>query len=143
MTLIDLMNQKRRPSDPWMNNLIDSLFNEPAPQKPQPQRAPAVNISESPNAFEIELATPGINKQHVKIDLEKDKLIISYEHVQTEEDRKYSKKGFTIDSFSRSFHLSDSIDRERIEATYTDGILRVRLVKKEDAVSEPRQITIK
>ncbi len=143
MTLINLKNQKHRPADPWMNNLFDSLFSEHAPQDPERRWAPAMNISELPTAFEIELATPGINKKDLKIDLEKDMLVLSYEHTEEEGERRYSQKGFEVRSFNRSFHLPKTVDKEQIDASYTDGVLRIRLTKKEEAVIEPRQIVVK
>ena len=143
MTLVKLMNQKQRAMDPWINNLLDSVFNESVSQNTTSRWSPATNISETSNAFEVEVATPGVNKADLKIDLEKNKLVLSYEQKKGAEEKRYSQKGFEIQSFSRSFHLPDSIDREQIEASYTDGVLRVRLTKKKESIDEPRQITVK
>jgi HSP20 family protein len=143
MTLLSLMNQQQRSADPWMTDLFDSLFREKTPETAERRWTPAVNISESPAAFEIELATPGINKKDLTIDLEKDLLVLSYEHAKGEEERQYSRKGFEVRSFNRSFHLPKTVDKEKIEASYTDGVLRILLNKKEEAVSEPRQIAVK
>ena len=143
MTLVQFMNQKQRTTEPWMNNLIDSILKESVPSSPVSHRSPLTNISETQNAFEIEIATPGVSKTDLKIDLEKDKLVLSYEHKKDEQERKFSQRGFEMKSFSRSFHLPDSVDREQIEASYTDGVLRVRLAKKQESVMEPRQIAVK
>lgn len=142
MTLLNLINQQQPSADPWITDLFDSLFREKTPETVARQWTPAMNISESPAAFEIELATPGINKKDLTIDLEKDMLVLSYEHAKGEE-RQYSRKGFEVRSFNRSFHLPKTVDKEKIEASYTDGVLRIRLNKKEEVVIEPRQIAVK
>jgi len=143
MTLVKLMNQRQRTTDPWMNNLIDSLFQDSMPQKSINRWSPAMNISENSNAFEIEVATPGVQKSDLKIDLQKDKLVVSYEQGEGVDDRKFSQKGFEVPSFSRSFHLPESVDRDQIEASYTDGVLRISLTKKKENIIEPRQILVR
>jgi|SRR5690554_3506638 len=143
MTLVQFMNQKQRTIDPWMNNMIDSILKESVSSNPSSHRSPLTNISEMPNAFEIEMAIPGVSKTDLKIDLEKDKMVVSYEPKKEERERKFSQRGFEMKAFSRSFHLPDSVDQEQIEASYTDGILHVRLVKKQETVVEPRQIAVK
>ena len=61
-------------------------------------------------------------------------LTISSEKEVSEEDKemKYTRKEYTYSSFSRSFTLPEEINRERIEAKYENGILKLSLPRKEE-----------
>ena len=61
----------------------------------------------------------------------------------TENSKKYNKREYSYSSFVRSFTLPDSADDSRIEASYTDGVLKINVPKKEEAKSVTRQIEIK
>ncbi len=92
---------------------------------------PAVNIREDEKKFTLELAVPGIDKKDLKIDVDKDLLTISSESKkETEENTEgYKRKEFNFTSFCRSFQLPDTVNKEKIEASYKDGILNVSLPK--------------
>jgi len=107
---------------------------------------PSVNIKESNNEFEVEVAAPGFTKNDFKIELNHDLLTISSEkEIENEmkEGQQFSLREFSYQSFSRSFTLPNSADSEKIGAKYEDGILRVIIPKKEEARPKPpRQIAI-
>jgi HSP20 family protein len=108
-------------------------------------RVPAVNISESENNYHVELAAPGLKKESFKLNLERNSLVISVEQTSNQPDsqKNYSKREYSYGSFVRSFTLPDSADHSQIEASYTDGILRIDIAKREDAKAVRRQIEIK
>ena len=57
---------------------------------------------------------------------------------------KWTRKEFNFSSFKRSFHITDTVDAEKIVAEYQNGILTVALPKKEEAkAKEPKTIEIK
>jgi HSP20 family protein len=70
---------------------------------------PAVNVKETPENFEVEMAAPGMKKEDFKVELNNNILTISSEqrneHEEKEND-KYSRKEFSYQSFQRSFQLS-------------------------------------
>ena len=106
---------------------------------------PAVNVAESTEGFKIEVAAPGLQKGDFKLNLEKNQLTISAQKEQKEEenDDKYTRREFKYSSFQRTFTLPNSIDGEKIAATYADGILTVALPKREEAKEKPaREIEI-
>jgi HSP20 family protein len=88
---------------------------------------------------------PGLKKEDFKINLEKNVLNISAEKKaeQVNENKKYSKREYSYSSFTRSFTLPQSADQNKIEADYTDGILKLTIAKKEEAKIVTREITIK
>ncbi|SFO00258.1 HSP20 family protein [Bizionia echini] len=100
---------------------------------------PKVNIKENADAFEVEMAVPGLKKSDFKIDVDNKVLSISTE---TKEDNKheepnYTRREFGYASFKRTFTLPESVDDEKINANYNDGILSILLPKKEEAKQKP------
>ena len=83
---------------------------------------PAVNIKETSENFEVEMAAPGMKKEDFKIQLENNQLTISSEKESEEEEReenRYTKKEFSYQAFQRTFQLPrDVVDVEKIEARY-------------------------
>ncbi len=109
---------------------------------------PGVNIKETKDNFEVEVAAPGMNKDDFNIQLDGNVLTIcsekSNQHEENNEDEKYSRKEFSYQSFQRSFTLpKDVVDEDKIEAKYENGLLHLVIPKKEEAKQKPpRQIQI-
>lgn len=107
---------------------------------------PSVNIKESENDFVVEVAAPGFDKKDFKIELNHDLLTISSEkksESESTEDKRFTRREFSYQSFNRAFTLPDTVDGGKIAAKYTDGILTVSIPKKEEAKPKPaKQITI-
>jgi len=108
---------------------------------------PSVNVIEDNEGFTVEMAAPGMSKKDFKIELDNEALTISSEkEVEKEigEDQRYTRREFSYQAFSRTFHLPKSVvDDAKIKAKYDDGILRVMIPKKEEAKSlPPRKIAI-
>ncbi|MBK7883190.1 MAG: Hsp20/alpha crystallin family protein [Chitinophagaceae bacterium] len=94
---------------------------------------PAVNITEHKNEFQVSLAAPGLKKEDFKIDIDGNMLTISSEKEERKEekDKKFTRKEYNYSSFSRSFTLPEKINKEKIEAKYEDGVLKISLPCKE------------
>lgn len=126
--------------------LFDNIFNESDyVQKNQFKSLPSVNVFENTDGFELEVAAPGLKKQDFKINFQNYKLTISAEkEVKSEEtDGKYTRQEFSFNQFQRIFTLPQTVDSEKIEATYLDGILKIKIAKKEEAKpKEPKQIEV-
>ncbi len=109
---------------------------------------PSVNIKETKDDFEVEVAAPGLNKKDFKIQLDGNMLTISSEksnqREENNEDEKYSRKEFSYQSFQRTFTLpKDVVDADKIEAKYENGLLHLVIPKKEEAKQKPpKQIQI-
>lgn len=100
---------------------------------------PSVNIVEGKDDFRIEVAAPGLEKKDFKINLENNVLTISSEKEMKEEkaDDKYMRREFSYSSFQRSFSLPNTVDAEKINANYKDGVLNLVIPKKEEAKEKP------
>ena len=108
---------------------------------------PAVNIKETANAFEVEMAAPGMTKKDFRIELDNNVLTITSEKSMEQEqkdDERYSRKEFSYQSFQRTFTLSkEVVDDDKIEARYENGVLHLIIPKKEEAKQKPaRKIEI-
>jgi len=100
---------------------------------------PAVNIKETNEDFVLELAIPGMKKSDFTIDVENKILSISSEvkHENEDTNANYTRREFGYSSFKRTFTLPDSIESDKVKATYKDGILMVVLPKREEAKQKP------
>lgn len=146
MTLVKFnRNKENNALLPGFNDVFESFFNDSFFSDRMVNRVPAVNISETANHYHIELAAPGLKKQDFKINLDDNLLNISVEQQSehAENGRKFNKREYSYSSFVRSFTLPETADHEKIEAAYTDGILKIDLAKKEEAKSVSRQIELK
>ena len=106
---------------------------------------PSVNIVESEDDFQVEMAAPGMTKNDFNVELDNDMLTISSEKEDTQEkkDRTYSRREFSYQAFRRSFNLPNTVEAEKIKAKYQDGVLRLVIPKKEEAKRKPvRQISV-
>ena len=109
------------------------------------QSTPAANVSESDEAFKIELAVPGFKKEDFKINVDGKNLKISTVSTEEKEESKenYVRREFSFSSFERLFYLPKSVAVDKIEASDEDGILNLTLPKKEEAKpKEPRLISV-
>ncbi|AHM59675.1 heat shock protein hsp20 [Flammeovirgaceae bacterium 311] len=109
---------------------------------------PAVNIRETAESFQVEMAAPGMSKKDFKIELDNNLLTISSEkrtENEQKEDGRYTKREFSYQAFQRSFSLpKEVVDADKIEAKYEDGVLRLNIPKKEEAKPRPpKQISIR
>jgi HSP20 family protein len=129
----------------WMRDLIEA----PAGVYKNEVKLPAVNVQVNDEAYVVELVAPGLSKELFKVELENELLTISYKQENKQEEAaadksKYLMKEFDSYSFSRSFTFPKGvIDEEKITASYTDGILRLHLAKREEVKPKaPRHISV-
>ncbi|MEI6948741.1 Hsp20/alpha crystallin family protein [Paraflavisolibacter sp. H34] len=102
---------------------------------------PAVNLKETADNFEVEVAAPGMKKEDFKIELNNNMLTIRSEkedqHEQKEGER-YSRREFSYQSFQRVFQLPvEVVDAERITARYENGLLQLLIPKRDHARQKP------
>ncbi len=106
---------------------------------------PALNIKETDDDFEIEMAAPGFAKKDFEINIEDGCLNITAEkeHSDEQNEENFTRREFSYSSFQRSLQLPDSVKDEDIKANYNDGILSFKLAKKEEAKKmPPRKVEI-
>jgi len=107
---------------------------------------PAVNVKETDDDYFIEVAAPGMTKKDFSINFQNNVLTISSEKQDEKEesDDSYTRKEFSYQSFQRSFTVpGNDVDSDKISASYNDGILNIKLPKREEVKPKPaREIKI-
>lgn len=131
---------KRRNSDfpTVFNHFFDNFWNTDWDQ-PASGNVPAVNVLETNDSFKLEVAIPGMSKEDVNINIDRNVLTIEGKKETTEsnEEKNYKRREFHFASFKRSFTLPETIDQEKIKATHDHGVLNIELPKVDTAKVKP------
>lgn len=129
---------------PTVSNWLEEIFNRDLPSVFTANfntgiTLPMVNIRESDDAFIVEMAVPGLKKSDFQLNLEKQNLSISMERKEENErqEERFTRREFGYSSFKRTFTLPETVDDEKINASYEQGILSILLPKKEEAKQKP------
>lgn len=103
-----------------------------------------VNVLEHPDDFSLELAAPGFEKQDFIVAVENGQLKVQAKRsAQVENtDGRFTRREFLVADFERSFKLPKTVNQEAIEAVYENGVLLVKLPKKEEAKPMVKSITV-
>ena len=139
------------------NNWVDHLFQENLNRffnddfwgigKIDQQANVPVNLRETDQSYEMSLIAPGLRKEDFKLNVTNDLLTVSYEQKEEHNEEKaeegWLRKEYKMQTFSRSFRLDDSVDVNKITASYDNGVLHLSLPKKENARRISKTIDIK
>jgi len=100
---------------------------------------PAVNVLDSDNEFVVEMAVPGLKKSDFDINIDNHILSIGVEKETKNEENSenYTRREFGYSSFKRTFAIPESVNVDKISASYTDGIMKVLLPKRDEAKKKP------
>ncbi len=106
---------------------------------------PKTNVIESKSEYILQIAVPGMEKDNFSISIEKDLMVLTVINDETSgEEINYLRREFDYASFKRNYNLPEEVDSERISASYENGILTIKLGKKDFAVVQPpKNIEIK
>ncbi|WP_407527650.1 Hsp20/alpha crystallin family protein [Lacibacter sp. MH-610] len=116
-----------KPWNEWFDN-GSTIFNRML-------TVPAVNVTETKENFMVTLAVPGMKKEDFDIRMDGNMLTISCEKEETKEEKEmeFNRKEYNYSSFSRSFTLPEEVMKEKIDAVYENGELKLMLPKTEKA----------
>jgi HSP20 family protein len=132
-----------REMQPW-RDFFDMDFFEPRFSSLRNQ-LPAVNLSEDQKNYTVEVVAPGYKKEDFHLKVDNDILTISAES-KTEkkegDDKEYSRREYSVSSFTRSFKLPENAKDDSISAKYHDGILDINIPKSKQEVKATKQINI-
>ncbi len=104
--------------------------------------APPVDIYETDEAFVLKAELPGFSKDDVQIELHGNRLTLRGErkHETEAKEEQYHRRERAYGRFERVFWLPATVDAEKIQANFTNGMLELRLPKSEAA--KPKRIAI-
>lgn len=130
--------------DPFteMSRFQDELFRSALAPRNGSARAfaPAVDVFEDGDAIFVQAELPGLRLEDVTVNVENDVLTLSGERKSEREEGHHVRERW-YGAFARSFKLPRTIDVEKIDATLKDGVLTVKLPKRDSI--KPRKIEVK
>ena len=130
-----------------INKLFEEDLRREGEESPMSDRcwAPATDIYETKDEYVFKLELPGISKDDVKVELNGDKLNISGDRKEEKEVKReeYHRVERVCGTFARSFQLPKNADGQKVKAGMKDGILELRIPKREEAKAKSIPIDIK
>jgi HSP20 family protein len=107
--------------------------------------APLVDIAETDHEFFIKAEIPEVNKEDVKVTVDNNVLTIRGERKQEKEEKgkKFHRVERYYGTFARSFTLPENVDQAKIEASFKDGMLNLRLPKTEKVRAKEIEVKVK
>jgi HSP20 family protein len=131
----------------WLQQQINDLFD--FPRFPEMQGlfdrriSPAVDVVEHPDRFTVECDLPGIDQKDIDLSIASGVLTIKGEKKaeKVSDKAKVYRKESWEGSFQRTVALPATVDADKVEAAYRDGVLVIELPKKEEA--KTRKIELK
>lgn len=102
------------------------------------------DIIEKENGYEFQIDLPGVKKEDIKIEMNKNliNISVSISKSSDEENKKYIRKERFTGEIKRSFNIGEDIDEDNINASFENGILYLNLPKKEENDSNKKFIEI-
>lgn len=106
---------------------------------------PAIDLVEGDDEILVLADLPGVQKDKLELTIQGNLLTIKGEKKLEEptKSRKVVRTETWIGSFSRTVNLPDSINPEKVEALFRDGVLRIRIAKREESKRRTVQISVK
>ncbi len=126
-----------------MDEMMSRIWEEPYPALPGERageievKTPDVDIMETDSELVITTDMPGLNKDDIQIKVSEDSIEISSEvkREEKEEEKGYIRRERVYRKFYRKLPLPTAVDAEKAKASYKNGVLEVRLPKKEEKKS--------
>ena len=138
----------RRNNQNWIPDIFNDFFDTDWMVRTN-ATAPAINVIEKENAYELELAAPGMTKEDFNVTLdEQGDLVIKMEKKVEKSDEKkeghYLRREFNYSKFQQTMLLPEDTDREAISAKVENGVLLVNMpkLKKVEIEKAKKQITV-
>lgn len=125
---------RRNNSSNWLTNFFDDNFFDTDLMTRFNGTAPAVNVKETDKEYTMEIASPGLKKEFVRVDLDDEgnlnvALENKMEHKEEKKKEHYLRREFAYSNYQQSYVLPEDVDREKISAKVTDGVLTIELPK--------------
>ena len=129
-------------SDTQLNRLFNDFFGRATQEQNLTTWAPAVDIYEAEQELVVKADLPDIKPEELDIRVENNILTIRGERKfeKKVDEKNYLRVERAYGSFSRSFSLANTVNTEAIKADYQDGVLTLRIPKREEA--KPKQIKV-
>jgi HSP20 family protein len=130
----------------WLDNGFDDMFDNSWMPK-MSVTAPAINVKENKDEYDIELAAPGTTKEDFNVNLDNDgNLVIKMEHKDNKKDENkkehYLRREFSYSNYEQALTLPEDVETGKIEAKVENGVLHVTLPRTHKAEKETKRIEV-
>lgn len=133
----------------YKNSWLPEVFNDFFYNNNMPKAnatAPAINVLENENEYNVELAAPGLRKEDFDISINNDgDLVIKMEKKNEVKDEKahYLRREFAYSKYEQTLILPDDVNKDEVGARMSDGVLNITLPKLNKTVQKvARQIEV-
>ena len=125
-----------------MSQLMEESFVQPTAAQGGKNFVPALDLSETAEGYLVEAALPGVKPEDVEVTVENNVLTIKGETRQEvdEKKRNFHRVERRFGSFQRTIGLPTTVKADAIQASLTNGVLRLEIPKAEEV--KPRKITV-
>ena len=138
-----------------MPSMLGDLFMEQWPELyTKRNSSPQINVIETDKKFKIEIATPGMTKDDMRVELNNENQLVVCLEKEVEKDANgkeccgdadcskdekhhYLRREFSYTSFRQIFNLPESVDKDKISAKMSHGVLKIKLPKREGGEKQP------
>jgi HSP20 family protein len=107
--------------------------------------APAIDMSEDEDSYKISAELPGLDAKDVDVSISGNTLVLKGEKRQEKEEKEknyyFSERAYG--SFQRAFELPGSVDRDKVSADFSKGVLTITLPKTPEAQKQQKKIEVK
>ena len=141
-----LLARRNNSASNWLDSWFNDNFFDTSLMPRMNATAPAVNVKESATAYTMEVAAPGLKKDMVKMNIDKDGYLnVSIENKDEKKEEHYLRREFSYSSYSQSYALPEDADQEKISAEVSDGVLKIEIPKtgKEEKKDDVKHIEVK
>jgi HSP20 family protein len=106
---------------------------------------PAVDITEDDTAYKVTAELPGMNEKEIEVVVSGNMLTLKGEKRAEKEqkDKNFYLSERSYGSFQRSFHVPDGVDRDKVEAGFSNGVLTITMPKTAKAVEQQKKVEVK
>ncbi len=128
-----------------LNRHFDSYFPEAAYWEDMDKFSMPVEITDKGRDYEVRAELPGVKKEDLDIDIDKNYLTINAkkEEETKVDDKAYKKSEFRYGEFSRTVYFPEEINVEKTEAKLEHGVLKIDAPKKYTEKESKKKLTVK
>lgn len=143
MTRPDPLNSLRRFDSFGMDELLRDWWGRPWNRDVELAPQIRMDVAEDGQAYTVKAEVPGVNKEDVHVEIDGNQVSISAE-VKQESEQKNGEKPLRTERYYgrqfRSFSLAHDIDEAKAQATYNNGVLELKLPKKQGTTRKQLEV---
>lgn len=137
----------KKSSQNWLPSVFNDFFGNEWITKAAAS-TPAMNIKETPTEYTVEIAVPGLTKDDFNVSINDDnQLLVSVSKNQESESKddkgKYLRREFAYTQFQQTMILPDNIEKDKISAEVTNGVLNIEIPKAPEKKADAKKIDVK